>query len=696
MRGLASWSRSFTESQSRAAEPRGLVPSRSFPSAPRRQRRAIVSAHAAPEVDASPVGSIFDASGSHPTRSHSSEATETTAILDAQMHHEVAQTTARQDTEVHHEDPWTFQQLISVLSGFVGSILSISAYSQQRVRGSSSTSISQANASRRSARIVQQLGGSLLDAEAESPLFSLGPVPPCTEASNLRRPGRHFTIITTAALPWRTGTAVNPLLRALNLAKNGRPTVLMLPFLGEEDQKKVLPSGTVFADSAAQEEVILAWCRERAKVDPAKIDLQFRWYPAKYVPFLGSIFPKGDCSKQLREDDRKDVLILEEPEHLCWYHHGERWPAIFKHVIGIVHTNYGDYIRARSGDNFKNAKWGGEVLPAIGEASVFAATTIVCSAYCDVNIKLSDTIMPLPNEVTCNVHGVREEFLEIGLRTHVPRSEQAPVYYLGKALFEKGWGELLELLKAAGSELDGLVIDGYGSGDHYDDIVQISNEIGRSAGASMNMHQGLDHADEAIHGYSVLVNPSTTDVLCTVTVEALAMGKQCVLARHPSNRFFEQFSDRCHFFEPNDTQGFIHALRTALAAGPPSPLLPEQYQTLTWDAACERLFDAAEVRVLSGPFQRPSEAAASRLAYQLHFDVMKDDTVLADVIRNTTFGEDTPWDEYFKEWRKSQMGLLRKQVLLLQKEVRPDHLQEHERYLKERIAEIRERFSFKG
>ena len=48
---------------------------------------------------------------------------------------------------------------------------------------------------------------------------------------------------------------------------------------------------------------------------------------------------------------------------------------------------------------------------------MFTASTIVCSAYCDVNIKLSDTIMPLPNEVTCNVHGVRSDFLQIGDRS---------------------------------------------------------------------------------------------------------------------------------------------------------------------------------------------------------------------------------------------------------------------------------------
>lgn len=549
------------------------------------------------------------------------------------------------------EPPWTFSQLISLLSGIIGTLLSVTAFSKQREPAKGRLSIAAARQGAVSkavaggARIVQQLGGSLLEAEADSPLFSLGPLPQCTPASDLRRPGRHFTIITTAALPWRTGTAVNPLLRALYLAKSGRPVVFVVPWIDEEDQKNLFPAGQVFREPSEQEEEIRVWCRDRAKIDPAKLPLTFRWYQARYHKNVRSIFPKGDCSKELGPDDPRDVLILEEPEHLCWYHHGECWPSLFNHVIGIVHTNYQDYLIQTT------INWSANLLPEqFKEASIFAASTLVCSAYCDVNIKLSDTIMPLPNEVTCNVHGVRAEFLSIGDSLRPPPPGTAPAYYLGKAIYEKGWGELLAFLEEAGGELKDLRIDGYGSGPDYDNIVRRAEAL-KETGATFTMHPGLDHAEEVIHGHGVLVNPSTSDVLCTVTVEALAMGKHCVLARHPSNRFFEEhFPSRCHFFQVGDGQGFVQALKEAVAAGPPAPLPKDEREVLTWEAASERLFDSAEVRVISGPYQRPSEAAASRLAYRLHFDTMKDKGMVASIIREATLGEKTPWDKYFAEW----------------------------------------------
>ena len=57
-----------------------------------------------------------------------------------------------------------------------------------------------------------------------------------------------------------------------------------------------------------------------------------------------SILPAGDTSQFISSKDA-DIAILEEPEHLNWYHHGKRWTDKFNHVVGVVHTNYLEYIK---------------------------------------------------------------------------------------------------------------------------------------------------------------------------------------------------------------------------------------------------------------------------------------------------------------------------------------------------------------
>lgn len=133
---------------------------------------------------------------------------------------------------------------------------------------------------------------------------------------------KRIWIVTTAALPWMTGTAVNPLLRAAYMTE-GRPeaggcVTLMLPWLErEQDRDSVYGTNRDFDNPKEQEGYIRKWLVEKAKLPKASEQLRIEWYTAWQNKVENSLYSMGDITAQIPAED-VDIMILEEPEHLNW------------------------------------------------------------------------------------------------------------------------------------------------------------------------------------------------------------------------------------------------------------------------------------------------------------------------------------------------------------------------------------------
>jgi hypothetical protein len=311
-------------------------------------------------------------------------------------------------------------------------------------------------------------------------------------------------------------------------------------------QRLVFAGNLTFGTPAEQEGYVLAWLADRAGVSAAELGgrLQLRWYGARYHASKGSVLALGDLTQHFGPGE-SGVCVLEEPEHLNWYHHGERWCGRWQLVIGIIHTNYWSYTRSH--------ETGGLMAAALTQQ----INRWLCGGYCHKSIKLSDALPPLPRSVTENTHGVRDDFLKLGARVGealearragAARGEgslPAPpfskgMYFIGKALWAKGHRELFQLLgalaaagapgasaaAAAGGVGGGLAarrlgggvggsltlprgggastppeFDVYGSGADKPSIELAAAAL--AGRVTIRMHGGIDHADSALHAYKV-------------------------------------------------------------------------------------------------------------------------------------------------------------------------------------------------
>jgi len=442
-------------------------------------------------------------------------------------------------------------------------------------------------------------------------------------AGSLGARDRNITIVTTASLPWMTGTAVNPLMRAAYLSKRaGGKVTLMVPFLSQEDQETIHGHVATFQDEGAQEAYVRGWLADKVPeaCKGAKFDIKF--YPARYKKDQGSIYAVGDLTDHVpaSADGSADVAVLEEPEHMTWYHQGRRFTDQFKYVVGVVHTNYLDYVRREDFGAVKEA--------ALGPINEYVSRTNVHRL-----IRISGATQDVPGSVVCNIHGVQPRFLQVGqdiaerrkagkpLSAHAPATPLDGVqhaeaqdlsegaYYIGKAVWGK-YRELVDLMgeegyvdepepssagwrkkKQGGTTRRRVKIDCFGSGQ---DAGAVKSEAD-AKGIPMQMYAGRDHGDPLFRKYKVMVNTSMSEVVCTCAAEALAMGKFVVCADHPSNEFFKQFSN-CLIFDPNKPQDFNDKLQYALKHEP-AALSDAERHALSWEAATDRFLNVASSEV---------------------------------------------------------------------------------------------------
>ena len=566
----------------------------------------------------------------------------------------------------------------------------------------------------------------------------------------------HVSIVTTASLPWLTGTAVNPALRAAHLWRRGHEVTLLVPWVDASVQPSLFPDGMVFdapADQAVSVaeaiskrisfelppltvvdatslktldrapnggasagspipsigidanlgsgmtlkfETLVAQTGEietaandeekedqsmdrskseaarssssiahqtladaprvlvtlRGKFDEAaeesKIPFRLVFYPGRYDAALGSIMPRGDVQPLIPLPVH--CVVLEEPEHLTWYHTGKRWTRAFERtvpIVGVMHTNYVDYARRIAGDT--------------AAATLKRLNTFLCRQHTHKCIKLSDAVQELPRQETCFVHGVSEGFLavgatkgaqiaeilkakEVGARVPVAIVENGiwsfrgenddetaverdsafskGMYFLGKALWAKGFSELLDRFteyrdycRAKSEDSSPLpTVDVYGKGDDLDAIKKESQR----RDLPLRFLGPKDHLSPDVAEYKCFVNPSTSDVVATTSAEALAMGKWIVVPRHPCNDWLSSFRN-CIVYD--DSEGFIEAIKRVCLEDP-APLSYEERQRLCWEAATDRfLYCCASIDVDKGPALARVAAKTGWVGYNLGYSV---------------------------------------------------------------------------
>jgi len=364
-------------------------------------------------------------------------------------------------------------------------------------------------------------------------------------------------VVTSAALPWRTGPAYLTLWYACGLAEMGLRVCYVVPWLPPAQQAHVW-DGVRFAEPAEQ----ARWLAEEAARlgCPALPDVRF--YPGRYLGPLRSILPFPEVFASV---PAARVLVLGEPEHLCWNVRTRRREDIAAEtVVGIVMTNYDAYAR---NSGWPVARAWAAVLNRINRYAMRTRTDLLVPL--SPAIDLSELNHPIATDA--RITGVVAPYRKVP-----PVAEDCRgIYFLGRLVWDKGLAAVIELACRSGHSID---VYGYGQ-----DAAAIEAEAARRK-APLRFMGPAASPWEWLPNYRVYINPAVSEVLTTAVADALVAGRHAVLPRCPANQPFLGYPN-VHAYD--DLDGAVAALETALAT-PPEPPHAIRHD-FDWRTACRTL-----------------------------------------------------------------------------------------------------------
>lgn len=372
-------------------------------------------------------------------------------------------------------------------------------------------------------------------------------------------PSYDVAVVTSAALPWRTGPAFFSLWHAGGLKALGYRVVYSVPFVPPEGQR--LWGGPV-CETPADQAALLHQEAERLGVPPLP---EIRFYRAISSRILRSIVPQQDV---FRAAPPARAIVLHEPEHLAW----PLWSLPRRRIaadvtLGIVMTNYEDYVR--------------RALPRWAEPVASLVTGLhrcLLARHVDIAVPLSGACAAVAatarrKTVDARVTGVVAPYF----RVPPVQEETRGVYFLGRLVWDKGLAEVVDLARETG-----LPVDAIGAGPDADAIRAYSGR----RGAPVTFLGPSEDPWTLLPRYRVFLNPSLSEVLCTATAEALVAGRHAVLPVCPANEPFRAYPN-VHFYDSRE--GAVAALRRAVATLPEPPTAARR--DFDWMNACRTVAD---------------------------------------------------------------------------------------------------------